>query len=147
MKDPASSVRMAVAPLLGEPGDKATHKFLVQALHDPNPEVRRTGAEAGRQIDAEDDRLSGRPVETESIKDALRALTALMNNRAYRDKTCVKELMACLTDRSPEVRIMAIHLLARIGPDTLPMLDKLAAEDVDEDVRQTAKQVLAPPPP
>ena len=80
-------------------------------------------------------------------KTRFSALTALTNNRAYRDKTCVKELLACLTDRSPEVRMMAIQLLARIDPNTLPMLAKVSAQDVDEDVRHAAKQVVAPPSP
>jgi HEAT repeat protein len=148
MKDPASPVRTAVASLLGEPGDKATHKFLVQAMHDPSPEVRRAAAQklAAKSTPKTIAFLEDLLKQNQS-KTRFSALTALTNNRAYRDKTCVKELIACLTDRSPEVRILAIQLLARIGPDTLPMLAKVAAQDVDEDVRRAAKQVLSPPLP
>ena len=146
MKDPASSVRMAVAPLLGEPGDKATHKFLVQAMHDPNPEVRRAAAlklaakSTPKTIAFLEDLL-----KQNQSKTRFSALTALTNNRAYRDRTCVKELTGCLTDRSTEVRIMAIQLLARLGPDgkdTSPALCNVAAKDFDEEARQTAEHAL-----
>lgn len=148
MKDPAALVRSAAVPLLGEPGDKATHKFLVQAMNDPNPEVRRAAAlnlaakSTPKTIAFLEDLL-----KQNQSKTRFSALIALTNNGAYRDKSCVKELTACLTDRSPEVRRMAIQLLARIDRDTLPILAKVAAQDVDEDVRHAAKQVLSPPPP
>jgi HEAT repeat protein len=117
-------------------------------MHDPSPEVRRAAAQklAAKSTPKTIAFLEDLLKQNQS-KTRFSALTALTNNRAYRDKTCVKELIACLTDRSPEVRILAIQLLARIGPDTLPMLAKVAAQDVDEDVRRAAKQVLSPPLP
>jgi len=143
--DDVAEVRDLAARALGRIGPEA-EPILVQLLEDPDPEVRRRAATACREL------RSASPVTIAALKvaagdpdAAIRVVSLDSLWSVTRDTTFIAPLaVAELTSDDREIRMRAVQVLERLGPDlhdSLPQLQTLAADD-RKHVAKAARRVL-----
>lgn len=143
--DDVAEVRDLAARSLGRIGPDA-EPILVQLLEDPDPEVRIRAATACREL------RSASPVTIAALKAAagdpdaairVASLDSLWS--VTRDTSFIAPLaLAELTSDDREIRMRAVQILERLGPDlhdSLPQLRALAADE-RAPVAQAARRVL-----